>query len=469
MMSYDIKIINGRVVDFETLTFNNTNIGIKKGKIIEIGSCNGDASYVIDARNKIVSPGFIDIHMHEEIIGNTFDTNNFDISNKMVRMGVTTAVGGNCGISWGGIDESKRFIDYIESNGSPINYLLFAGYNSLRKEVGINDRYRSSTIEEQEKMYAIFMDLLDKGVIGLSFGLEYDPGITYSEMVEFCNNEGLNNIILSAHFREDGENATMSIDELINLSKDTNLQMHISHLGSCAAVGYMKESLEVIDTAKKKGVKIEVDCYPYGAFSTAIGSAVFDEGWRDKWGKSFEDIRLAEDPYKGVTCDRELFYRIRKESPEAVVVASVMNENEVVEAIKVPYIMIASDGGYNKGQGHPRGAGTFPKVLGRYVRDLKVLSLIDALKKMTYLPAESIGLKNKGELKTNMDADIVIFDPETIIDNATFDNPTLCPTGIEYVIVNGKIAVKDNLLIESRAGNFIRRNKLDGKYDFTKN
>jgi len=142
------------------------------------------------------------------------------------------------------------------------------------------------------------------------------------------------------------------------------------------------------------------------------------------------------------------------------VVASVMNEDEVIMALKAPYMMVASDGTYNKGQGHPRGAGTFPRVLGRYVREMNEISLLDALKKMTIYPARKLGINSKGLIKETMDADIVIFDPDKIIDQASFENPAVPPLGIDYVIVNGTIAVDHNHIVASRAGRFVKKSEL---------
>lgn len=450
---FDLKITNGEIYDFDSSSKDILDIGISSGKIVKIGKNIGEAKIIIDAEKKIVSPGFIDIHMHEETIGNTIDNDDYDIANKMLLMGVTTGVGGNCGINKQSI---KEFYDFVDKNGSPINYLLFIGHNYLREQVGIEDRYRKATDKEIEQMKVLLNEAIDYGAIGLSFGIEYSPGITLDEIVKLCEPLRGKEVLLSAHYRKDAKYAIESVKELIEISKKTGIPMQISHLGSCAAYGMMDETLETIQKAIDDGIDIEADCYPYDAFSTYIGSAVFDEGCFDLWNKSYDSILLTEEPYKGVRCNKELFIKARKEHPNMLVVAFVMNEDEVVRALKSPFMSIASDGLYNTSQGHPRGAGTFPKVSSKYVREEEKISMLEALKKMTLIPAKRLGLKSKGQIKLNYDADLVIFDPKNIQDKADYLNPTLPPEGIEYVIINGEIVAKDKKILKSRLGKVIK-------------
>ena len=447
---YDLKIINGKVLDFDTGEEYITDIGIHGGLITCVGSCPESAKTVIDASGCVVSPGFIDIHMHEEEINNM--TKPYDISNSMLLMGVTTCVAGNCGNNRQSFDEFKRFVN---KHGSPVNYLSFIGHNFLRTAVGSVDRYRKSTNLQIEKMQRLLVSAVEQGALGLSLGLEYCPGIDVDEILDLCASLQGRKILLSAHYRKDARYSISSLQELIDISKLSGFPMQISHIGSCSAFGTMKESLSLVEKALTQGLDISADCYPYDAFSTFLGSAVFDPGCFELWNKSYDSIMLTEAPYVGVRCDEELFYRVRQEHPGMLVVAFVMNEMEVVEALKAPFVIVASDGLFRNGQGHPRGAGTFPRVLGRYVRQQRELSLLDALKKMTIMPARRLGLVNKGEIKAGYDADLVVFRADEVMDLADFEHPKALPKGIEYVILGGKIAVKSNKIISGKRGKFI--------------
>ena len=458
---YDLKIINGKIVDFQENRFQEGDIGIINGKIVAIGKLEEEAKEIIDAENNIVSPGFIDIHMHEERIEyGTEDA--YDIANKMCLMGVTTAHGGNCGIN---LQDPKVFMEYVKKNGAPVNYMMSIGYNYLREKVGITNHYVSATEQDTRRLIKLINEYIDLGFVGVSFGIEYSPGITFNEMIEACKGIKSKKVLLSAHYRSDGDAAIESVEELINLSRITGYPMQISHLGSCSAMGRMEESLKVIEGAIRDGVDVMADCYPYEAFSTFIGSAVFDEGCFARWNKSYDSILLTEGKYKGLRCDEELFNKVKKENPETIAVAFVMNEEEVIECIKAPFVFLGSDGLFNNSQGHPRGAGTFPRVLGRFVGDKKSMSLIEGLKKMTCMPAKRLGLTEKGSIKVGMDADVVIFNQQKIIDKATFEKPSLGPEGINYVIINGVVAVENGVMVSKRAGRFIetKDNKINGK------
>lgn len=424
---YDLIIKNGKIVDYDEMTLKSLDIGIKEGVIVKIGTIDLDQN-VLDAKGLIIAPGIIDSHMHEEKLNEKLELN-YDISNHMLQMGVTTCVGGNCGFNFNGLEGVKAFKNHIKHHGSPVNYLLFAGYTTLREACGLVDRYREASNEEMGKILETFKAYYDLGVIGISFGLEYTPGISETEFLEFLSRLTYKDLLLSAHFRKDGKDAPDSIREMIRGSEVSGLPMRISHIGSCSAIGYMTESLDIIKQARDKGLPIDADCYPYDAFSTFIGSAVFDEGWKERLNVDYSAITLIEEPYKNRVCNKELFDKVRKDHPDMTVVAKVMNEDEVTQALKTPFVSIASDGILMNGQGHPRAAGTFPRVLGKYVRDEKALDLVDALERMTRKPAQWLGLRSKGEIKEGMDADLFIFDEDIIIDEATYENPTKKTTG----------------------------------------
>lgn len=446
----DYLIINGSYPDFEKNQLVKSNIGVRNGKITYLGSDLPKAAEIIDAEGKVVSPGFVDIHMHEEDFAG--EGHNFVIAQMMLEMGVTTAVGGNCGIQH---QRLKYFKDVIEEKGGcPINYVMLAGYNTFRNAIGLG-RYETASSEQRKIIKEKLMEELEDGACGISFGIEYDPGITYDEILDAL--EGINdpNLIAAAHYREDCLTDISSIEEMIKISDNIPMKFQISHLSSCSAMGLMKESLEAINKAMEKNPRLNYDTYPYNAFSTHIGSAVFEDGCIEAWHKEYSDILLTDEPYKDVRCTKELLKKARAEYPQMLAVAFVMNEEEIAAAIANPNGMIASDAIIANGNGHPRAAGTFPRVLGKYVREDKVLPLISALRKMTIEPAKRLNMNYKGIIAAGCDADLTIFDPKTIADGATFSDLHIKPTGIEYVFVNGHMAMEHNNVVNNRQGKFI--------------
>ena len=445
-----LLITNGVYPDFEKKEMVKANIGIENGKITYIGAETPEAETVIHAEGKVVSPGFIDIHMHEEDF--VHEGKQFIIANMMLEMGVTTAVGGNCGVQKQPLSVFKSVLD--ELGGSPVNYMILAGYNHFRTEMGIG-RYEHPSQEQMDELREIMKRELAEGAYGISFGIEYDPGITYDEMLWAVRASDDPHLLVSAHYRDETKKDDLfPVEEMIRFSQDIPQKFQISHLSSCSATGSMKEALDCINAAMEKDPTLNYDTYPYNAFSTEIGSAVFEDGCLEGWGKDYKDILLTDAPYKNVYCDEEIFRKARAEYPNMLAVAFVMNEDEIRAAIVNPNGMVASDAILNNGSGHPRAAGTFPRVLGKYVREEKALPLIDALRKMTLEPAKRLELDQKGRIQLGCDADITIFDPDTIIDKADFTQ--LCkPEGINYVLIGGKIALKDGERVNARLGRFI--------------
>jgi len=444
----DTVITNGRVIDPASGFDGSANIGIERGKIARITRDNLVGARVIDAAGKAVAPGFIDIHMHEGENENT-------ILDCMARMGVTTAIGGNCGYS---AYPTGAYYTDLEAAGLPINYTGFVGYITLREAVGLTDRYAPAGADQRAAVAELIRAALAAGAIGLSFGHEYAPGVTGEEalaaaavVAEYPGR------LLSAHFRFDADRAVESVKELAELSLRSGVPMQLSHIGSCAGFPQiMADSLTALEAAQAAGVDIMADCYPYNAFSTAIGSAVFDEGCFERWGKTFSCIMVAEGEHVGQYCDAALFARLRAEAPATRVIGFVMHEAEIVRALQHPLVLVGSDGAFHNRQGHPRGAGAFPRVLGRLVREQPALTLTEALAKMTVLPAERLGLRQKGRIAVGADADLTLFDPEIIIDKADFDCPTAAPAGVGPVLVGGEVVAEAGELTGSKPGKVIR-------------
>lgn len=448
----DLKIINGRIPDFETDTWKTADILIHQGVIEEIGTVAAETRRTIDAAGKVVSPGFIDIHSHEDPISD--GPNRFFAALCQLRMGVTTAVAGNCGEN---CDDLSDFCRFIKEQGSPVNYLMFVGQNRLRQQSGASDRYAPSTKAQLDRQKQLLHNALPYGPVGLSCGLEYSPGITTEETIDLLSVMDDEDYLTSVHLRADGADSLPSIDELVEIVQRSGLPMEMSHIGSCSATGYMEEALARLRQARARGIDITADCYPYAAFCTYIGTTVFDEGCFEKWGKGYDAILITGGEFKNRYCTRDIFEKVRRETPNMPVVAFVMNEDEVIRACQEPFVMIGSDCGFELGGGHPRSAGTFPRVLGRCVREKKALTLMDALRKMTVLPAERMRLSAKGQVREGFDADLVIFDENTVADCADFENPFLPPRGIEYVILAGTVAAEGPRVTDGSAGRYIHR------------
>ena len=446
----DLKILNARIPCFDTEGWTEADLLVHQGKIQRIGTVTEDTAKTIDAAGKVVSPGFIDIHAHEDSIH--AGEYAFFTALCELRMGVTTKAAGNCGQT---NDSIADFCGHLQEAGSPTNYMMFVGQNTLRERVGALDRYKPSTRKELDSMKRLLEEAKAFSPVGLSCGFEYAPGVTAEETVELLGALGEEGYLTSVHFREDGEASVDSIRELIDISRQSGYGIQMSHIGSCSATGYMVQALDALKEARRRGVDIAADCYPYTALCTGIGTAVFDDGCFERWGKDYSAIQLTEGPHKNQRCDRELFLKIRREQPGMSVVAFVMNQEEIDLAYKEPFVMAGSDCGFHRGCGHPRGAGTYPRILGRYVRERRVLSLLDALRKMTAQPARRLKLESKGQVKEGFDADLVIFDPDIILDRADFLMPTEAPQGISWVILNGRVAVEGTRVVNGSLGRYI--------------
>jgi N-acyl-D-amino-acid deacylase len=222
----------------------------------------------------------------------------------------------------------------------------------------------------------------------------------------------------------------------------------------------MEEAISIIDSCRSKGQDVGFDGYPYYAFCTTIGSAVFDEGFLDKYqygDEYYARLQVGGFDAQGKAMDKETFYALRKKDPGALVVADLLNAAEVDQCIIHPAAVVVSDGLYSNGQGHPRGSGTFPKLIREYVVEKKLLSLEDAVEKITWLPAERMGLNGKGCLKPGSDADITVFDLSGIRDGASYQEPRKAPEGVEYVVIGGAIAMKHGEILNRRLGKSIRK------------
>ena len=262
--------------------------------------------------------------------------------------------------------------------------------------------------------------------------------------------------VIAAHIRDDAAGVFDAARELLDTGKKLRIPVQVSHIGSMAGFGQMEEFLKMIDEYKLNGLDVSCDCYPYYAFSTGIGETTYDAGWMERYDCDYSAVEISAGKYKGQRCNREIFDELRKNDPECITVCYVMKEDDVNMAIRHPAVMLCSDGVLDHGQGHPRAAGAFPRMIAEFVRTGNI-SLYNAIEKMTSMPAEKLGLLNKGRLNVGADADIVIFDYQKIKDEATFERPTLAPKGLEYILVNGEVAVNHGEIVKDHLGKAIRK------------
>ncbi|HKY29443.1 MAG TPA: D-aminoacylase [Pyrinomonadaceae bacterium] len=486
---YDLLITNARIVDGSGNPWFRAEVGIKDGRIARIGRIDpSSAAQTIDARGQILAPGFIDVHTHVESIYSLPSAENF------VRMGVTTLVTGNCG---GGATDVGKFLSRIKEQPVAVNLATLVAHGSVRRQVmGSDDR--APTPEEMQKMEAMVEQGMKDGAVGLSTGLIYVPG-TYAktdEIVNLARVAGRYGGIYATHMRNEGNEVAAAIRESIQIGEQAGLPVDISHfkISSKKMWGQTPMTIGLVREARARGLTVTVDQYAYTASSTSLDSRMpswlraggFEEGKKrlaDKatrervvkemketlkrngfkdysyavvanYGpdKSFNGKSIAEIT-KQVRGKKDVEHQIEQiltmyEAGGASMVYHGMNEEDVQRIMREPFTMIASDSGVRQADEsipHPRGYGNNARVLGRYVREQGIISLEDAVRKMTSLPAQTLGFRDRGMVREGLAADLVIFDEKTVADRATFEQPHQFPVGISYVLVNGKVVFGDGM------------------------
>ena len=445
-------IKDGILLDPANRVRSRLNLLIEDGTVAAVTSGTPAADRVVDAAGKLVLPGFIDIHMHEDPVGadGKIACGIFDC---MLRMGVTTAAGGNCGINY---YDPVRYLDLVDRDGAPVNVLLFAGHQYFREQAGALDKYAPITPEQSARLKASLQAALDGGCAGISYGLRYVPG---TGREEFCGTASCciqSGKLITAHVRDDAQGIFAAVEEVAEAGRHFGIPVQISHIGSMAGFGQMAEVLRQIDEYRMNGVDIQCDCYPYYAFSTMVGSTTYDDGWLARYYCGFDALEFTEGKYKGQRATAETFAEMRRDFPDCLTVCYVMREEDIDMALAHPCVMLGSDGLMDQGQGHPRAAGAFPRFLSKFARAGKV-GLYEAVDKMTNLPAKRLGLSKKGRLNVGADADVVVLNYTSIRDNASFRHPTLPPNGIDAVLIGGEIALENGRIINGRLGRAIRR------------
>lgn len=496
----DLLIKNGRIIDGTGNSWYYGDVAVKDGKIIAIGKLsNANANKIIDAKGLIVAPGFIDVHGHIE--GGVFERPTAD---NYIYDGVTTVVTGNCG---GSADDLKIFFWRLDSMKTSINIASLIGHNNVRRQaMGLDDRL--ATAAEQKKMEALVAKGMKDGAVGLSTGLIYLPGM-YSnteEVVGLAKSAVLYNGIYASHIRNEESKVVEAINEAINIGKQANIPVQISHfkVSHKANWGRSKETLPLIENARREGYDVTIDQYPYTASSTNLGVRLPDwalAGGNDSLLKRINDpsthkkiidemlAQLKEYKYKNYSYAVVASHRadstfngksiseinkIKGRKPKAKEEAETildlmlaggaqmvyhgMNEDDVRYFMKYPFNMIGADGGVSNGRGmpHPRTYGTNARVLGKYVREEKIISLEEAIRRMTSLAAQKFQLKDRGLLKEGYAADIVIFNENEVADKATFEQPHQFSVGFKYVLVNGQLVINEGKHTGVKSGSTLK-------------
>lgn len=451
-----ILIKNGLLIDPANAVQAKLNLVLEDDHVLGVTTEEPEADTIIDAAGQVVSPGFIDIHMHEDFVtpqGTLEQNENNAIFGCMLRMGVTTVLGGECGVNR---YNPIQYLDIVDRDGAPVNVALLVGHSWLREAVGHTDKYSHVTDDELQAMVPLCRQALDAGCFGISYGMRYVPGIDRREFVTTARTCVSDRRLIAAHVRDDAAGIFAAGREFLDVACELGLPAEVSHIGSMAAFGQMEEFLQMIDAYRLNGLDVTCDCYPYYAFSTAIGSTTYDDGWLQRYHCDYDVVQICEGTYQGRRCTKAMFEEVRRTHPEYLTVCYVMKEQEVDMALCNPGVMIGSDGILNHGQGHPRAAGAFPRVFSQFVRTGK-LSLYEAVRKMTAMPAARMGISHKGNLAAGSDADVVIFNPHVIADGATFENPVLPGRGISHVLLGGQVAAQDCQVTQWHLGRSVRK------------
>ena len=446
---YDVVLANGRVMDPESNFDAVRNVGIRAGKIAAISDSKLDGRMVVDVNGLVVTAGFIDLHSH----GQTPENYAFK-----ARDGVTTAleleVGVNPVAPWYAAREGRALINFGATSGHiPARMAVMHDSGQLLpRDAAVNN---VATLEERRRTFELVRQGLDEGGLGIGIGIAYVPKTSRDEILDLFRLAAARRVPLFVHMRNAGPLEPGAMDALQEVLADaaaTGASLHIVHITSMG----LRETqvlLGMIQGARRRGLDVTTEAYPYTAAMTDLASAVFDAGWQQHLGGiGYGDLQWAA---TGERLNADTFVQYRKQG--GMVVIHSIPEEVVRTAVAHPLVMIASDGALEKGKGHPRGAGTFARVLGRYVRDEHALDLMAALGKMNLMPAQRLGLQSKGRLQVGSDADITVFDPARVTDRATFDRPAEYSDGIPYVLVSGAFVVKNGEVQQGTPGRPLRR------------
>ena len=454
----------------------NSIVVIEGDRIVAVGSRNRvrvpEDAHVIDASGLVVAPGFIDAHNHSDR-GFSEDPS----AASQVSQGITTVAIGQDG---GSPYPIRHYLRALDDNPIALNVMTFVGHATLRSRAMGEDTNRRATPGEIEAMRQMVTQAMRDGAVGLSTGLEYETGkpASIEEVITLAKAASAFDGIYISHIRDEADKTFEALEEALRIGRDARIPVQISHikLGSVAVWGQAQQAVALINRARARGQDVTADCYPYDAWSSTIRvlipSGRHDDpvevarGLADVGGPanvtivsyranpSYEFRNMEEiSKQEGIT-PVELYMKIVRDGGAGVIGHS-MKDPDIRTFYQQPWVMVSSDGGI--GGRHPRGAGSYPRVLGRYVREQRWLTLPEAIRKMTSLPAKRFNLRDRGLIRRGYKADLVLFDPATVIDRSTFKEPQLISEGVKRVFVNGQEVWVDGKVTGNRPGKPLRR------------
>ncbi|MEM9620182.1 MAG: D-aminoacylase [Pseudomonadota bacterium] len=485
---HDLVFKNVQILDGSGTPAVPGELAVKDGRIAEIGTV-GAGRQEIDGQGAILAPGFIDTHAHDD--GAFFRHPGMAFK---LAQGVTTVVSGNCGFSAipadpaqdsvaasGGIlaglegefTDLDGYFAAVEARQPAINNMMLVGHNTVRALVMGNAK-RAPTTAEMTAMQAHVQRALEQGACGFSSGLIYRPG-RYSdteEVIELARQAAPFNALYTTHMRNEGDKLLDAVEESLRIGRESGVHLHISHHKAAGKSnwGKVRDSLQRVDQALQAGQRVTLDVYPYTAGSgrmieyfnlerpnlelAEVIRIASCPAFRDFEGQMLVDI-AAQQGWSLADAVRNILSAPKGD--RTICIHFIIDEADIEANLAYPDMMVGSDGIPDlRGRPHPRLFGTFPRVLGRYVRERGVLSLPEAVRRMTSVAARTFGMRERGEIKAGYWADLVVFQPQTVIDEATYDEPKQEPSGIDMVVVNGHVALHDGHHTGAGTGTMLR-------------